>query len=246
MSNELLFFAVMAVGLLSIPFAVWRGQAWVQGLIVMMMVLLGITDAKVVEVFNLPITLGTALYVTMFLASDVLTENFGKQVAIDTVRLSVFALILFQFFLQAVRLAEPAADVRSLSDAMDVVFTTSFRIVAAGLVVYYVAQRLDIAVYDWMKRRGGEKGLWLRNNVSTLISQFFDTFAFAFLAFYGAFDGWLTLAAVAYAVKAFVIVLDTPLAYLSRSISRAVRPLAYSPAHPSAYPSADPARLGGP
>lgn len=220
MSNELLFFLVMMLGILSIPFAVWRGQAWVQGLIIMMMVLLGITDAKVVMVFGLPITLGTALYVTIFLATDVLTENYGKKAAIDTARLSVFALILFQIYLQAIRIADPAADVQSLSDAMDVVFTASLRIVAAGLVVYYLAQRLDIALYDFLKRRSGENGLWLRNNASTLISQFFDTFAFAFLAFYGVFDGWLALAAVAYGVKAFVIIVDTPFAYLSRHIAR--------------------------
>ncbi|MFN3826002.1 MAG: queuosine precursor transporter [Micavibrio sp.] len=220
MSNEILFFAVMLFGLLSIPFAVWRGQAWVQGLIVMMAILLGITDGKVIEVFGLPITLGTALYTTIFLATAVLTENYGRKVATDTALMSVSVLILFQIYLQAVRLADPAADVQSLSDAMDIVFTMSLRIVAAGLVVYYLAQRLDIALYDYMKGRSGEKMLWLRNNASTLISQLFDTFAFAFLAFYGVFDGWLALAGVAYGVKVLVIVLDTPLAYLSRFLAR--------------------------
>lgn len=226
MSNEVLFFLVLVLGMVSIPVAAWRGQAWIQGLIIMMMVLLGVTDAKVVEVFGLPMTLGTALYVTIFLATDVLTENYGKTVAVDTARLSVFAMILFQVYLQAVRIADPAADVQSLSDAMDIVFSTSLRIVVAGLVVYYVSQRIDIALYDWMKRCSGDRLLWLRNNASTLISQFFDTFAFAFLAFYGAFDGWLALAAVAYGVKAFVIIVDTPFAYLSRRIARVqVRPL---------------------
>lgn len=210
----------MLFGLLSIPFAVWRGQAWVQGLIVMMAILLGITDGKVIEVFGLPITLGTALYTTIFLATAVLTENYGRKVATDTALMSVSVLILFQIYLQAVRLADPAADVQSLSDAMDIVFTMSLRIVAAGLVVYYLAQRLDIALYDYMKGRSGEKMLWLRNNASTLISQLFDTFAFAFLAFYGVFDGWLGLAGVAYGVKVLVIVLDTPLAYLSRFLAR--------------------------
>lgn len=223
MGNELLFFTVMLLGMMSIPLAVWRGQAWVQGLIIMMMVLLGITDAKVVEVFGLPITLGTALYVTVFLATDVLTENYGKKVAVDTARLSVSMLILFQVYLQVIRVADPAADVQTLSDAMDVVFASSLRIVAAGLVVYYLSQRIDIALYDWLKRRSGEQGLWLRNNASTLFSQFFDTFAFAFLAFYGAFEGWLMLAFVAYLVKAFVIIVDTPFAYLSRYIARIPR-----------------------
>lgn len=220
MMNEVLFFLVMVLGMVSIPFAVWRGQAWVQGLMVMMMVLLGVTDAKVVMVFGLPITLGTALYVTIFLATAVLTENYGRKVAEDTAKMSVFALALFQIFLQAVRIADPAPDMETLSAAMDTVYTSSLRIVVAGLVVYYISQRLDIALYDWMKKRSGEGKLWLRNNASTLISQLFDTFAFAFLAFYGVFDGWLALAAVAYGVKAFVIVADTPFAYLSRRMAR--------------------------
>lgn len=223
MTNEILFFLVMAAGLLAVPLAVWRGQAWVQGLIVMFMVLLGITDAKVVMVFGLPITLGTALYVTIFLATAVLNENYGRKIAEDTAKMSVFVLILFQIFLQAIRIAEPAADVQDLSAAMNIVFTASLRIVAAGLFVYYLSQRLEIVLYDWMKRRSGARLLWLRNNASTMIAQFFDTFAFAFLAFYGAFDGWLALAAVAYGVKLFVIIADTPLAYLSRHIARVAR-----------------------
>ena len=86
----------------------------------------------------------------------------------------------------------------------------------AGLVVYYLSQSLDVFLYDRIRQRTGEQQLWLRNNGSTLISQFFDTFAFAFLAFYGSFDGWLQLAAVAYGVKVFVALCDTPFAYLSR------------------------------
>lgn len=220
MTNEILFFAVMLTGLLALPFAVWRGRVWVQGLMVMLALLLGITDGKVIEVFGLPITLGTALYVTIFLASDVLTENYGRRVAYDTARMTVFVMVLFQIFLQAIRLATPAADVAGLSTAMDTVFTTSLRLVAAGMVVYFIAQHLDIYIYDRLKTLTGDRLLWLRNNVSTLLSQLFDTFAFAFLAFYGVFDGWLELAAVAYGVKIFVIVIDTPLAYLSRHLAK--------------------------
>lgn len=220
MSNEVLFFAVMLLGILSIPVAVWRGRTWVQGLIVMMALLLGITDAKVIEVFGLPITLGTALYVTIFLASDVLTENYGKKIAYDTARMSVFVMILFQIYLQAIRVADPVADVQNLAEAMDVVFSMSLRITVAGMFVYFLSQHLDIFLYDLIRKLSNDQHLWLRNNASTLLSQLFDTYAFAFLAFYGAFDGWLELATIAYAVKAFVIVVDTPFAYLSRSIAR--------------------------
>ncbi len=220
MTNEILFFAVMFIGILSIPFAAWRGQAWLQGLIIMITLLLGITDGKVIEVFGLPITLGTALYVTIFLTSDVLTEIHGRKVAYDTVKIGVFTALLFQIYLQAIRLAEPAADVQALSDAMGIVFSTSLRLVLAGLFVFYLSQTLDVFLYARIKAWTGGRHLWLRNNASTLISQGFDTFAFAFLAFYGVFDGWAQLALVAYGVKAFVTVVDTPFAYLSRAIAR--------------------------
>ena len=101
---------------------------------------------------------------------------------------------------------------------MDIVFATSFRIVFAGLFVYFLSQSLDVWLYDRIRKWTNEKHMWLRNNGSTIISQLFDTFAFAFLAFYGMFDGWFALAAVAYGVKIFVALCDTPFAYLSRHI----------------------------
>ncbi|MCB9996569.1 MAG: queuosine precursor transporter [Rhodospirillales bacterium] len=220
MMNEFLFLVTMFFGLAAVPFAAFMGKAWLQGYVVMIMLLLGITDAKVVLVFGLPITLGTALYATIFLATDVLNENYGKKAAYETVRISVFAAILFQVFLQAIRLAVPADDVAALSAAMDTVFATSFRIVFAGLFVYLLSQSLDVWLYDKIRTWTDEKYMWLRNNGSTMISQFFDTFAFAFLAFYGMFDGWLQLAAVAYSVKVLVALWDTPFAYLSRYIVR--------------------------
>ncbi len=105
MTNEFLFIATMLFGLLAVPFAAFMGKHWLQGYVMMITLLLGITDAKVVMVWGLPITLGTALYATIFLATDVLNENFGKKSAYETVRVSVFAAILFQVFLQAIRIA---------------------------------------------------------------------------------------------------------------------------------------------
>lgn len=32
MSNELLFFGIMILGMIAIPFAVWRGSLWRQGI----------------------------------------------------------------------------------------------------------------------------------------------------------------------------------------------------------------------
>ena len=58
--------------------------------------------------------------------------------------------------------------------------------------------------------------LWLRNNVSTAISQFFDTAIFYSIAFYGVIpnDQLPLIVLGTYLVKLVITVVDTPVVYL--------------------------------
>ena len=53
----------------------------------------------------------------------------------------------------------------------------SFGAVAASMIAYFAAQLIDVHVFHLVKRLTGGRMLWLRNNASTLVSQFVDTFA---------------------------------------------------------------------
>ena len=58
------------------------------------------------------------------------------------------------------------------------------------------------------------KTLWLRNNFSTAVSQFIDSFLFITIAFYGVMPIW-PLIFGQWVIKFAIAVMDTPLIYLS-------------------------------
>jgi hypothetical protein len=53
----------------------------------------------------------------------------------------------------------------------------AFGAVAASMIAYLAAQFIDVQVFHFWKWLSKGRHLWLRNNGSTLISQFVDTFA---------------------------------------------------------------------
>lgn len=53
----------------------------------------------------------------------------------------------------------------------------TFGAVAASMIAYLIAQLVDVHLFHFWKRLTKGRHLWLRNNGSTLVSQFVDTFA---------------------------------------------------------------------
>lgn len=218
MSNEFLFIAFLLLGLCAGVVAIWRGQIWVEVLIITITLYLGITEAKIIHVFGLPTTLGTALYGVIFFLTDILGEKYGKKAAFAAIRRSIVAAIIFQILLQATRIAVPIGDSSEISSAMNQVFAFSGRIVLASLVVYAISQTLDVWLYHAIKKITSGRHLWFRNNMSTIISQAVDTWLFTFLAFYGVYDDWAKIALVGYGFKLVVALCDTAFAYIAKAI----------------------------
>ena len=62
--------------------------------------------------------------------------------------------------------------------AFDTLFASVPRIVLASLVAYVIAQNFDVWLYHKIYKRTKGKNIWLRNNGSTLVSQFLDSIIF--------------------------------------------------------------------
>lgn len=216
LSNELLFGGFLFGGLGLALAASYFGKVYLYTLIITITLYIGIAEANVIEVFGYPATLGTVLYGVIFFATDMLTERYGKKAGYKVIKHSIFAAVLFQLFMQFTLMTTAISDMQWFADSANVVFDFSFRIVAAGLFVYAISQTLDVWLFHKIKSITGEGKLWLRNNLSTMISQGVDTFLFTFLAFYGVFDDWLLMAIVAYVFKLGVAVVDTGFIYASK------------------------------
>jgi uncharacterized integral membrane protein (TIGR00697 family) len=218
-SNELLFALALFGGLTISLGAFYLGRFFVFVLMVTISLYLGITEAKVIEVFGWPTTIGTALFGVLMLSTDMLSERYGRKAAFEVTFYSIFAVLCFQLFLKITLLAEATPDMQFMGEAMSTVYTTSFRMVFAGIFVFMVSQSLDIVLFYRIRQITGDKWLWARNKGSTIVSQAVDTYLFTFLAFYGLFDDWFAMATVNYCFKLIVAFSDTFFIYASKYIT---------------------------
>jgi hypothetical protein len=109
----------------------------------------------------------------------------------------------------------PPAPFWELQGAYAAVLGQSNRIILGSLVAYYASQHVDVWLFALLRRAMHGRGLWLRNNVSTIAAQTLDTVLFILIAFYGK-PGYPigTMIATQLLVKYAIAVADTPFVYL--------------------------------
>jgi uncharacterized integral membrane protein (TIGR00697 family) len=83
------------------------------------------------------------------------------------------------------------------------------------MIAYLFAQFIDVRIFHFWKKLTNGKHLWLRNNGSTIASQFVDTTLVICILFVGVWetdqifsaiiDGWL--------FKMMMALIDTPIIY---------------------------------
>jgi uncharacterized integral membrane protein (TIGR00697 family) len=157
----------------------------------------------------------------IYTINDMITEVFGKTRAQSLVRSGILMVALV-FIISVIATALPPS-MRFTPDekAYDTIFHTTIRISLASLTAFIVSEFSDIFIFYTLKQKMGKKGLWLRNNLSNIISEFFDTALFMILAFYSfdktfannaSFLGGLILSY--WLLKCAMSVIETPFVYL--------------------------------
>lgn len=185
-------------------------------------ILSNIQVCKSIELFGLSTTAGAVLYASTFLCTDILSEKYGKKSAARAVWLGVLINLLWLCGTQLTLAFDPSVT-DYIQPSLKVVFGMVPRISAASLLAYVISQRIDVFIYHfiWNKLGNDKKGLWIRNNGSTMISQLVDTVIFTSLAFLGTMpaDVFLQIMFTTYFFKVIIALCDTPFAYLARSIN---------------------------
>ncbi len=147
------------------------------------------------------ISAGVLPYPITFLITDILSELYGRKRTTQVV-LSGFFASAFVLFILWLGAQFPAIEGSPVSDAVyNQVFQNSWRIIAASMTAYLVAQLVDVRLFHFWKNLTRGKHLWIRNNFSTILSQLVDTVLVVVVLFIGTlpwstmgsyiFDGWL-------------------------------------------------------
>jgi len=212
-----------------------------------MLNIIGLT--KFVSVFGLSVAVGILPYPLTFLCTDLISEIYGKQRANFVVFLGLFINLFVLAFLwlgdllpavavdsrppwQDLLLSEsislPSGEVVSGQiEFFGLIFATTSGAVMASMCAYMLAQFCDVYIFHYIKEKTKGKHMWLRNNLSTLVSQFVDSFAVVGITFGAVFISGkidfsllLTLFFSNYAFKMIAALLDTPFFYLFTHIIR--------------------------
>ena len=178
-----------------------------------------------VRAFGVAMTLGNVLFASTFLITDILSENHSRKDANKAVIISTLCSVIFIVISQSWLLYTPSVNDWA-SGAFRTIFSSTPRIVCASLAVYLLSQLTDVWLYhkwwEWCKKHFGDekKGLWIRNNGSTMISQLINTFLYTFLAFYGTYSisTLVSIFTSSYLIYIVTSLLDTPFVYWCRRI----------------------------
>ncbi|MFP3975231.1 MAG: queuosine precursor transporter [Dehalococcoidia bacterium] len=175
-----------------------------------------LSGAKLINVFGVTIDAGIICYPLTFLFTDTISEVWGKNTARTVVWVGFFANALLVLLIWLGGILPPSPEWGNQELYQEVLGSVP-RIVLASLAAYLVSQNHDIFAFHFLRTRTKGRLLWMRNTLSTAVSQGLDTVIFGFIAFYGVVPlgillGELILAQ--YVIKLAVSVLDTPFCYL--------------------------------
>ncbi len=218
--NELLWLLMLGCNFfgISLAYRFW-GKAGLYSWIALAAIVANIQVLKTVSLFGLTATLGNIVYATSFLATDILSENYGSRAAKQGVFLGFFILVASTLIMQVALLFRPDAT-DTVQEALKTIFSVLPRITAASLCAYLLSQWHDVWAYDfWRRKFPLKKHIWIRNNFSTFISQAIDSAVFVTLAFVGVFPPGVLLEIFVstYVLKWLVALGDTPFVYLARN-----------------------------
>ena len=173
MTNELIFI-LFTLFLLILSLAAFRfGKAYIFVLIAVYSLLMNIFVLKQFDLFGLVVTGGNALYGAVFLLTDLLNEHYGKREAFKAVWLGFLVSALFVISTQVLLLFS-ANEFDFAQPHLITLFSLAPRILFGSMLAYIISQSFDVWIFNKIKKFTNNKYLWLRNNGSTLVSQFID------------------------------------------------------------------------
>ena len=224
MTNELiaLMFIIVNFSLVVLSYKLF-GRKGLYAYIAMSVIAANIQVAKTITIFGITATLGNTMFSGIFLATDLLSEKYGKKAAMTAVFIGFFMQLSFLVVTQfSLWFAPDASD--WAQPHMEGLFSLALPVFTiAGLSSFIVSQNVDVFIFHIIKAKFPEdKWLWLRNNGSTLISQFIDTLLFT--AIVVAFGLWtvgdsIEIFIVTYLFKVILSISDTPFVYLIKKVN---------------------------
>lgn len=174
------------------------------------------------NIYTMSVPVGVIAYPFTFLATDLISELYGRKKAQLVVWVG-FAMNVFMLFLMTINHWLPnSVGVSGGLSLFEGVYEFMVGNTIASMIAYLIAQTVDVRLFHFWKNYTNGKHLWLRNNASTTVSQLVDSTAILGILYFAGNLGenintigaLVILILNSYLFKFFFALFDTPLFYL--------------------------------
>jgi uncharacterized integral membrane protein (TIGR00697 family) len=212
----LIFFIlhILAMGCTTLFFG-RLGQSALTSYISLLFVMANIFVLKQMELGSFLVTCADAYIIGVSFGINLLQEIWGKKIAQKAILISFACSLLYVCMGYMNNLYIPSVYDTSNPHFM-YIFNHSLRIITASFTSYLIVQYVDTMMYGYIQATTQGKYFLVRNYISMLSSQLFDTILFSFLGLYGIVSSLTDIMIVSYFVKVFAIFLTTPFIWYAK------------------------------
>lgn len=174
------------------------------------------------SIYTMSVPVGVLAYPVTFLATDLISELFGRKKAQLVVWVGFFLNFFMLLVMSVGHWLPNTGGVSGGLPLFEGVYEFMVGNTIASMIAYLTAQTVDVRLFHFWKKLTGGKHLWLRNNASTMFSQLVDSTAILSILYMAGNLGdnvnsiatLIILILNSYLFKFFFALFDTPLFYL--------------------------------
>lgn len=173
---------------------------------------------KSIDILGLTASLGNVMFASIFLATDILSEKYDVKDSRKAVMLAIVSQIIF-ILATTLAVSYIPSETDLSNESMKTLFSINARVSISSIVMFGASNMLDIYLFEKIKKKF-PKQLWLRNNVSTIISNCLENYFFVFFAFVGIYDysTILSIATTTSILEIIIAICDTPFMYIAKKL----------------------------
>ena len=141
---------------------------------------------KTVHIFGISATLGNVMFASIYLATDILNDIYGRKSSKTCRRLVRFSSTLVMIIVMQMSLHFIPAPEDAAQGALKTIFDLVPRIALGSIVAYIIGQHVDVFIFLMIKKIfSSDKTFIIRAYGSTILSSIIDTALFVIIAFAG-------------------------------------------------------------
>jgi hypothetical protein len=177
---------------------------------------------KLIQVYGFTLSIGIIPWPIVFLTTDLINEFYGMK-GVRRLSYLTAVLIIYAFFILFFAINIKAASFSPVTDQQFLaVFGQSLWIIVGSIVAFLISQLVDVFVFWKIRNKTQGKYIGLRATVSTIISQFIDSFVVLGIAFWLPgkinFKQYCNLGLTNYTIKIGIAFLLIPFVYAGHSL----------------------------